>query len=248
MEMTEIIDSLLKKRGLCDKPSLSSLKAPDSWPGVTSCANLLYDSLVNGKSICLWGDYDVDGVTSAVLGIRVLTQINGINDFRCAISHYLPDRVKDGYGVNVRGVEKLRNDGVQVLLTADCGISSHKAIQRAVDLGMTVIVSDHHIPDDGNLPNAHAICDPMLDPECDDKGMNLAGVGQLFILLAAVCQRLAAGGFKTPRIEGQLDLVALGSIADVSTMTGQNRILCYYGMDLHARSSFSGEQIHPVIA
>lgn len=239
--MEKIIDRILKKRGLADKPSLSDLNAPDSWPGVTNAADILFQHLVAGSHIRVIGDYDVDGVTATVLCRRILDQVNALNSFGCVISHYLPDRTKDGYGLNMRTIEAAASDGVNVILTVDCGISGHKEVSRAIGHGMTVIVSDHHLPGT-TLPPAHAVCDPLIDPECMEKGMNLAGVGQAFILLAAVCQRLKAKGYKIPRVEGQLDLVALGSIADVSTMTGQNRILCYFGMDLLARKRRPGLQ------
>lgn len=221
----------MKKRGLNPNPRLSDLMPPDEWPGVPSCAVLLSEALKAGKHIHVWGDYDADGITSTVIAIRVLRQIEGLNNFGCRFSWHLPLREGEGYGVNEKGVEAAAQNGANTILTVDCGVSSVEAIKRALDLGLEIIVTDHHEPG-GILPKAHGICDPALDPEHSEKMIDIAGAGQIFILLAAACGILENEGYKTPDIRGQLDLVALGSIVDVSPMVGQNRILCSIGMDL----------------
>ncbi len=226
LSVSPLIVDILMNRGLSSlqemdqflSPGLRHLADPNEVPGLKEAAETLTQALGEGRKLAVWGDYDVDGITSTAL----------VSDFFSArsidILQYLPNRMEEGYGVNVQGVERLAQDGVGVLLTVDCGISDHEAVARARELGMTVVVSDHHLPGD-TLPDAHAICNPRLSEggPYDD----LAGVGVAFMLMAAL-NKLLPG---TPaEIRELLDLVALGTVADVVSLKGMNRILVKNGL------------------
>lgn len=201
-------------------PMLRHLSAPTAWPGVSEAADLLISGLLAGKRLVVWGDYDVDGVTATALVMQVLRH-HGF-----PVEWHLPDRLTEGYGLNVEHVERLAASGVSMLLTVDCGISDTAAVARARELGLCVVVSDHHMPP-ANLPSADALCNPRLgDCPC----VSLAGVGVAFFLMAEINSRLAALGRPKLDLRQTLDLVALGTLADMVSLEGQNRILVKNGL------------------
>lgn len=223
--VSELTVNLLRNRGVTAPsemdvyltPGLSHLCRPDAIPGLTKAAEVLAQGLKDGKSFAVWGDYDVDGVTSSTLVLDFMRQ-RGIE----ATCH-IPNRMEEGYGLNSGHIDKLYEQGVRLLLTVDCGITSHDPIQRAVELGMEVVVSDHHLPS-ATLPPAEAVCNPQLgECPCQD----LAGVGVAFFLMAAVNRLLPGQALDMRQF---LDLVALGTLADVVKLQGINRILCKNGM------------------
>lgn len=251
--VTQVIAELLWRRGYesaqdMDRflsPGLRHLAKPESIPGLAAAARALAQGLAAGMPFCVWGDYDVDGITSTALVRDFLTKRLGPEAAAKQIRHYLPNRVDDGYGLNKHGIERLAAEGVRLLLTVDCGISAVAEVARANELGMTVVISDHHLPP-GELPRAEAICNPRLcpgqagqsghtgllagEPGCGGacQGMcDLAGVGVAFMLMAGV-NRLLPG--EPIDMRQFLDLVALGTIADVVALTGQNRILVKNGL------------------
>jgi single-stranded-DNA-specific exonuclease len=225
LSVSPFLIRLLWRRGLRNEgdmdvflsPGLKHLASPSAWPGMSETAELLAKGLTEGLPFAVWGDYDVDGVTSTALVKDTLTQ-RGYK-----VEHHIPNRLEEGYGLSVEGVDRLADAGIRLLLTVDCGISDHAAVARARERGMLVLVSDHHTPSP-ELPPAQAICNPKLGAcPCPD----LAGVGVAFFLMAAV-NRLLPG---TPiDMRQMLDLVALGTLADVVPLTGQNRILVKNGM------------------
>lgn len=206
--------------GVFLSPMLRHLAKPAEWPGVAEAAELLQTSLQAGKKLAVWGDYDVDGVTGTALVIQVLRH-HGF-----PVEWHLPDRQTEGYGLNAEHVERLAADGVDVLLTVDCGISDVAAVTRARELGLRVIVSDHHLPPD-SLPPADVLCNPRLG-ECPCP--SLAGVGVVFFLMAELNARLGAAGRPRLDMRDTLDLVALGTLADMVPLEGQNRILAKNGL------------------
>jgi len=211
-------------------PGLRYLARPSLWPGVEQAAALLAAGLRKGRKLAVWGDYDADGVTSTALVLQVLRH-HGYD----ALWH-LPDRRSEGYGMNAEGVEALAEQGVSLLLTVDCGISDVSAITRARELGMDVVVTDHHLPPE-QLPPATVLCDPRL---ADCPCASLAGVGVAFFLMAELNARLAEDG--TPRMDMRrtLDLVALGTLADLVELEGQNRILVKNGLLVLAEAARPG--------
>ncbi len=211
-------------------PGLRHLARPERWPGIKEAALVLAEALRAGRTLAVWGDYDADGVTSTAIVLEVLEH----HGFK-ALWH-LPDRRSEGYGMNAEGVEALAAQGVSILLTVDCGISDNGAIARARELGMTVVVTDHHLPPD-DLPPATVLCNPKL---ADCPCIALAGVGVTFFLMAELNARLSEGG--TPRMDMRrvLDLVALGTLADLVDLEGQNRILVKNGLLVLAEAKRPG--------
>ncbi len=219
---------ILKLRGVTDlktvqdflSPNLRLLAPLQSWPGVVESAEVLVKALQSGKKLAVWGDYDVDGITSSCL-VKDVLEGHGFS-----IVTHIPHRSDEGYGLNITSINMLAKQGVEVLLTVDCGISDCESIAHAKELGMTVVVSDHHLPPD-ILPNADAICNPRLaDCPCP----HLAGVGVAFFLMCAVNAKLQEITQKTYDMRDVLDLVALGTLADVVLLQGQNRILVKNGL------------------
>lgn len=201
---------------------LNTLTPPKKWPNIPEAAKILVKNLINGKKLLIWGDYDVDGITSTTLVLDVLEFHN------IQASYHLPDRKSEGYGLNISKIDDWHQKGCEILLTVDCGISDITAIQHARDLGMTVIVSDHHLPPD-TLPNANAICNPRINDNLSPCP-NLAGVGVAFYLMAEVNNLLAKHTNKKYKMDNCLDLVALGTLADVMNLLGENRILVRAGL------------------
>lgn len=225
LQISDFLARLLWRRGLTTLkemdvflgPGLRHLEPLEAWPEVLSAANVLAQALEKDPRVAVWGDYDVDGVTASALVLLFLRN-RGISP-QC----HLPNRSEEGYGLNVAGVERLAEQGVQTLLTVDCGIADFEAVERARELGMTVVVTDHHLPGQ-ELPEAQAILNPRLG---DSPYPNVAGVGTAF-LLAAALNRLLPG--QQDDMRQYLDLVALGTIADVVPLTPENRILVKNGL------------------
>ena len=211
-------------------PGLRHLARPSLWPGMAKAASVLAEGLLAGKKLAIWGDYDADGVTSTALALQVLHH-HGYD----ALWH-LPDRREEGYGMNVKGVEKLAEAGASMLLTVDCGISDAATIARARELGMDVVVTDHHLPPE-TLPDATALCNPRL---ADCPCASLAGVGVTFFLMAELNARLAEAGSPRMDMRRTLDLVALGTLADLVELEGQNRILVKNGLLVLAEAKRPG--------
>ncbi|MDR2743877.1 MAG: single-stranded-DNA-specific exonuclease RecJ [Desulfovibrio sp.] len=238
LSISPLLLELLWRRGFTQfdemeaflSPLLCRLPRPASWPGLDDTAALLAGELLAGKKLAVWGDYDVDGVAATALVLDVLAC------HAMTAEYHLPDRRTEGYGLNVEGIEALAAAGCAALLTVDCGISDVSAVTRARELGMTVIISDHHLPP-ARLPPAHAVCNPRLgESPCPA----LAGVGVAFYLMAAVNAALAPHTGKRYKMDAALDLVALGTIADVMRLVGENRILVRAGLDALALAARPG--------
>lgn len=231
LNISPFLMNILRRRGLCSRkeidsylnPSLSGLVNPEKWPQIPEAADFLVKALLEGRQLAVWGDYDVDGTTSTAIVLDVL-EFHGFHPL-----WHIPDRHTEGYGINVPAVEELAKKGCQVLLTVDSGISDVKAIKRARELGMDVVVSDHHLPPE-NLPPATFFFNPRMGDPAKVPCPHLAGVGVSFFLMAAVNARLGKKDGKHFVMDRVLDLVTLGTLADVMRLTGQNRILVHGGL------------------
>ncbi len=226
-----LVTSLLWQRGLSSlqemdtflSPGLRHLAHPDRWPGIKEAVDVLEHDIQKGKGVLVWGDYDVDGITGATLMFQVLS-FHGV-----PVQVHLPDRRTEGYGLNIPMLETLASEiapDSTLLLTVDCGISDVGAVARARELGFTVVISDHHLPPP-ELPAAQAITNPRLG---ENPCPHLAGVGVAFFLMAALNARLEKLSGKKLDMRKVLDLVALGTLADMVSLTGQNRILVKNGL------------------
>lgn len=183
------------------------------------------------ESIAVFGDYDVDGATSTTLLVNYFAQL-GI-----AITPYIPDRMTEGYGPSVGAFNTLIDAGASLIITVDCGTLAHAPIAFAQSQGVDVIVLDHHASS-GDLPSAHAVVNPNRVDETSSL-TNLAAVGVTFLVLVALNARLKAHGFfhemPPPNLLSMLDLVALGTVCDVMTLTGLNRAFVAQGLKVMAQ-------------
>ena len=218
-------------------PSLQRLHDPFLMRGMAEAVNRLIRSLQRQESIAIYGDYDVDGITATA----VLSWF--FRDIGVPVPYYLPHRMREGYGLNAEAVRKLADQGTRVLITVDCGITGHDEVQLARRLGMDVIVTDHHqVPP--TLPDAVAVLNPHQS-ECTYPAKELSGVGIAFKLVMALRGRLrqeSRWAGKTPNLRRHLDLVALGTIADIAPLVGENRILVKHGLQELTRSQKLGVQ------
>ncbi|WP_197475202.1 DHH family phosphoesterase, partial [Oleiphilus sp. HI0079] len=200
-----------------------------SLKGLDSAVNLLVTALTSGQKITIIGDFDADGATSSTLAVEALTAM-GAKD----CGYLVPDRFKFGYGLTPEIVELAGQNSPDILLTVDNGISSFEGVARAHELGMKVIVTDHHLPGD-SLPDADAIVNPA-QPECEFPSKALAGVGVIFYVMSALRARLRESewfskqSIKEPNMADYLDLVALGTVADLVPLDFNNRILVEQGI------------------
>jgi single-stranded-DNA-specific exonuclease len=201
-------------------PSLDHLHSPWLLRDMPIAVDRILRAVAQGELIAVHGDYDVDGVTSTVMLRRVLEKL-GAN-----VTHFIPERLKDGYGLNPPAVERLHAEGVRLIVSVDCGVRSDAAALRARDLGVDLVVTDHHEPDEA-LPAALAVINPKR-PDCRYPDKDLAGAGVAFKLVQALAERTALD----PRwVRGFVKIAALGTIADVVPLVGENRVLAKVGLD-----------------
>ncbi len=186
----------------------------------------IVQALAEGEKLAVFGDYDVDGATSSALLKRFFSAVGA--DLRI----YIPDRLKEGYGPNGPAMRRLAIEGVKLAITVDCGIAAHAALQTAKEVGLDVIVVDHHAAE-LQLPRAHAIVNPNRLDETSQLG-HLAAVGVTFLLVVGLNRRLREKGWfekcPEPDLRQWLDLVALGTICDVVPLTGLNRAFVTQGL------------------
>ncbi|WP_225748034.1 single-stranded-DNA-specific exonuclease RecJ [Eikenella sp. Marseille-P7795] len=208
--------------------NLGSLLPFQSLKNIEAAAKRLAQAIRNQERILIIADYDVDGATACTVGILGLRRMGAMVDF------LVPDRFKHGYGLTAHLAEVAAQRGTQLLLTVDNGMSSAAAVERAKELGMDVIITDHHLPAD-NLPNC-IIVNPN-QPGCGFASKNLAGVGVIFYVLTALRAHLRAqqwfapNRLPEPNLADLLDLVALGTVADVVPLDHNNRILVTQGIN-----------------
>jgi len=211
-------------RAVFIEANLAMLADPMLLPEMAAAVEAVLDALQRGASIRVFGDYDADGITATALLVRALGALSARKD---AVDWYLPHRIDDGYGLNPQALDDAKADGVELGITVDNGITAHAQLEHAREIGLSMIVTDHHEPGEP-LPPVVAV----LNPKRADSVYpyrELAGVGVAFILLRAVC---AARGFPPDTPMKFLDLVTLGTVADVAPLTGENRILVRHGLPM----------------
>jgi single-stranded-DNA-specific exonuclease len=215
----------IRARGELDE-TLRALIAPEALMGAQRAASLLADAIEAGKRLMIVADYDCDGATACALGLRALRA------FGAQIGFIVPDRFRFGYGLTPEIVALAAERGAQLLITVDNGIASVEGVDAALRLGVEVVITDHHLPGD-ELPRAAAIVNPN-QPGCLFPSKNLAGVGVMFYLMGVLRAELRRrGAFATrdaPNLAGLLDLVALGTVADVVRLDQNNRVLVAQGL------------------
>ncbi|BAK66111.1 single-stranded-DNA-specific exonuclease RecJ [Sphingobium sp. SYK-6] len=238
----DLVDDLLRGRGctndMLDRERLPTIRAfmpdPSIFRDMDRAAERLAAAVIDRESITIFGDYDVDGATSAALLIRLLRDL-GLN-----AGVYIPDRLMEGYGPSGEALVALAQQGSSLVVTVDCGAQAFAALEAARDAGLDVIVVDHH-KCAAALPPALALVNPnRLDESSDGAGHgHLAAVGVAFLLGAALIRTLRARGWfdrnPEPRLIDLLDLVALGTVADVAQIRGLNRAFVAQGLKAMAR-------------
>ena len=242
-----LVDQLLLSRGVAHddlerhrRPTLRDfLPDPSVFRDMDVAAGRLADAVVAGESITVYGDYDVDGATSAALLLRLLRAV-GV-DGRA----YIPDRLLEGYGPSGEALVRLGREGSQLIVTVDCGAMAHEALGQAQAAGIDVIVVDHH-KCASELPPAVALVNPNRLDEADEAAAHghLAAVGVAFLLAVATVRILRARGWfasrPVPDLMALLDLVALGTVADVAQLKGLNRALVAQGLKVMAKRANVG--------
>jgi len=205
---------------------LGDLPDPDGIPGMVEATDRLVRAICDGESILVHGDYDVDGISGTSLLVDFLR--------RCGarVAYHIPLRLRDGYGLSAEALRHAAAQGTDVVVSVDCGISAVAEAHLARELGLDLVITDHHLPP-AQLPDAVALVNPRLEP-CVFPDRNLAGVGVAFFLVIALRRRLRERGhFRSgePDVRELLDLVALGTIADVVPLQGTNRLLVKKGLE-----------------
>lgn len=229
-EWPELIKKLYAARGVTERPmqSLSQLPGYKGFKGIVRAASIICKAVQTDAKIIIVGDYDVDGATSTALAIEALRSF-GANH----VSYLVPNRISQGYGLSPELADIAHQQGASLLITVDNGISTFSGVARAKELGMRVVITDHHLPGE-TIPQADAIVNPALTGQ-KPPGRNLAGVGVIFYVMASVRAELdRAHWFRDkvkPNMSTLLDLVALGTIADVVKLDSLNRLLARSGLD-----------------
>lgn len=217
-------------------PGLADMPDPSVMADLDKAANRLADAIVQKEKIAVFGDYDVDGATSAACMLRFLKSLE------CPARLYVPDRMTEGYGPSVPAFEKLAAEGVRVIVTVDCGTMAHEALSFAKQKSVDVIVADHH-QTGTSLPDCFALVNPRRGDDMSGLG-NLAAVGVTFMLLVGVRRQLRNRGYFTlkeePNLMALTDLVALGTVCDVVPLEGLNRSFVAQGLKVMARRENKG--------
>jgi len=231
--LPDILKRLYANRGITEASdtdlSLKHLLPPQQLRGVAEAADLLADAIEGDARVIIVGDFDADGATSVALAVSVLRQL-GLKD----VSYLVPNRFEFGYGLSPEIVALAANQEPDLIVTVDNGISSHAGVMTAQGFGMSVLITDHHLPGD-ELPGADVIVNPN-QPRCQFPSKALAGVGVMFYVLTALRAELRSRGWfdqtgrEPPNMADSLDLVALGTVADVVPLDRNNRILVAGGL------------------
>jgi len=228
LAVSPIIARLLCIRGLDEgerarrflSPSLDDLHDPFRLTDMTPAVDRILAAIARGERIAIHGDYDVDGVTSTVILRRALELLGA------DVVHFIPERLRDGYGLQPAALDRLHADGVQLVISVDCGIRADEAARHAAALGLELIITDHHEPDE-TLPRALAVINPKRH-DCPYPDKNLAGVGVALKLVQALCLRTG----HTAWLPAFVKIAAIGTLADVVPLMGENRVIAKLGLGM----------------
>ncbi len=233
--LSEPLARALASRGVTEagcadflNPTLKALfPDPSTFADMDLAARLLVDALEARRRVVVFADYDVDGASSAAQIVRWFRAMGQ------EIAIYVPDRILEGYGPSPAAFRRLKAEGAELVITVDCGAAAHDALACAVEIGLPVVVVDHHLMRPGEIPAVAALVNPNR-PDCNSGQGHLAAAGVVFVLLAALNRearrRGLFGGVAEPDIRAWLDLAAMGAICDVTQLTGFNRALASQGL------------------
>ena len=235
LSTSPVVAHLLSNRGIATAADgqrflaslLGGLHSPSLLPGIAEGVDALAAAVAGKRKICIYGDYDVDGVSGTAVLFLLFQKLGA------TVEYYVPHRIDEGYGLNVEAVRTLAANGVEVLVTVDCGITAVEAVAEARRLGLTVVVTDHHEPN-AVLPPAHAIIHPNV-PGSAYPFAGLSGSGVALKFAWAICQHLSGGGRASPELRDFLldavGMASLGLVADVVPLLDENRILVKHGLE-----------------
>ena len=242
--LSPIVSQILTSRDILEiddarrflSPSLTDLHNPYLMKDMRKGVNRLVKAIRNRESIVIYGDYDADGITSVVILLKFLRRIDP------SVSYHIPDRIGEGYSLNRTAIDRFKAQGISLIVTVDCGISDADEVAYAKGLGIDTIILDHHeVPP--SLPNAAAVINPHRT-DCPFPFKDMAAVGIAFNFLIALRGVLREEGFWNsstyPNLRQYLDLVALGTIGDISPLIDENRILAKIGLDLITEGRSAG--------
>src|SRR5437016_9996333 len=229
--LAQPVARLLCQRGLGDpelaarflKPSLDQLRDPMALADMRVAVDRIMTAVARKERIAIHGDYDVDGVTSTVILRRALELL------RADVVHFIPERLRDGYGLQPAAIDRLHAEGVALAISVDCGIRGAAAARRARELGVDLIITDHHEPAT-ELPAALAVINPKRR-DCAYPDKYLAGVGVALKLVQALCRQAGRDSW----LPGFVKIAAIGTLADVVPLVGENRLIAKIGLDLLSR-------------
>jgi len=245
LKVSPLLAQLLINRGISEiadasvflRPKLTDLIEPGRMPGIGPAVSRLKQAVAEKQKITVYGDYDVDGITGVAILWQVLTLL-GAN-----VEYYIPHRVDEGYGLNAEAVESLARSGTQLLITVDCGITAFRSAELAAKLGLDLIITDHHQPDI-KMPQAAAIVHPVLDKSYPNQ--DSAGAMVAFKLAWALANEFSSGPKLDPALRefmiSATSLAAMGTVADIVDLRGENRVLTSYGLKALPDCKLSGIQ------
>jgi single-stranded-DNA-specific exonuclease len=228
LQVSPVTARLLCIRGLDDperarrflSPSLTDLHDPFALADMRVAVDRIQAAIARRERIAIHGDYDVDGVTSTVILRRALELLGA------DVTHFIPERLRDGYGLQPASLDRLHADGVRLVISVDCGIRGVEAAQHAKALGLDLIITDHHEPD-AALPDAFAVINPKRH-DCRYPDKNLAGVGVALKVVQALC----ANAGRAAWLPAFVKVAAIGTLADVVPLIGENRVIAKLGLEM----------------
>ena len=245
LKVSPLFAQVLINRGITDtragaifiRPKLTELISPELMPGVKTAVSRITQAIKSKEKITVYGDYDVDGITGVAILWQILTLLGA------SVDYYIPHRIDEGYGLNEDAIRTIAKTGTKILITVDCGITAFDSAQLAEQLGLDLIITDHHLPDP-DLPKAAAVVHPALDVAYANQ--NSSGSMVAYKLAWAIANKFKAGQKLQPHLRDFMlnatSLAAMGTIADIVDIRGENRILTSYGLKSLSQSSLSGVQ------
>lgn len=231
LKISSIVAHILINRGFTDigsartflEASISGLHNPFLLKDIRIAISRLKEAIESEEKITIYGDYDVDGVTSIYILTTLIEELGGMVDY------YIPHRLEEGYGLNKEAITKIHQNGTELLVTVDCGINAFEDVDYAKELGLDVIVTDHHEPPEERVP-ALAVINPKQN-ECKYPFTDLAGVGVAFKFGQGLVEDMLGEEASISYIERFLDIVALGTVADIVPLIDENRIMVKHGLN-----------------
>jgi len=243
LKISSLVAQVLINRGITEtregsvflRPKLTELIRPAEMPGIDAAVNRLKHAIENKEKITVYGDYDVDGITGVSILWELLTLLGA------EVDYYIPHRIEEGYGLNAEAVRSLAESGTKLLVTVDCGITACAAAEVARQLGMDLIITDHHRPE-ATLPQAAALVHPALDESYPNQ--DSAGAMVAYKLAWAIADEFSHGPRLDPKLRefmlNATSLAAIGTVADVVDLRGENRILTSFGLRALPESELIG--------